>query len=60
MYDVYIDVVRAPVQQSNGRRKTRTENPATRRRPTHGVSSNSQAWIQNVGAKPGRGEEMDE
>jgi hypothetical protein len=41
-----IDVVRAPVQQSSGRRKTGTGNLAAWRCPTHGVSSNSRARLQ--------------
>jgi hypothetical protein len=52
-----IDIVWAPVQQSSGRRKTRTRNPAAWWRPTRWVSSNSRARLQNVGAKPGRREE---
>jgi hypothetical protein len=41
-----IDVVRAPVQRSSGRRRTRTGNPPARRRPEGGVSSNSRAQLK--------------
>jgi hypothetical protein len=41
-----MDVVRAPVQQSSGRRSSWAGNPAVQRRPVCGVSSNLLAQLQ--------------